>query len=117
MIRKKKKKTSYIGGPIYQLVIKILLSLFFLKKINFYFLEIYYHYFSFESLMIIHYQKINKYKQKYRGNISVGKFSRDFIDGNIPSVYIKGITVGKKIKTKQKKMMTCYFFRRNLFRR
>jgi len=50
-----------------------------------------------------HYQKIDKYKRKYRGNISVGKFSRDFTDGNIPSVYTEGITVGKKIKTKQKK--------------
>jgi len=41
-----------------------------------------------------HYQKIDKYKRKYRGNIFVGKFSRDFTDG---------ITVGKKFKTKQKK--------------
>jgi hypothetical protein len=49
-----------------------------------------------------HYQKIDKYKRKYRGNISVGKFSRDFTDGNIPSVYTEGITVEKKIKTKQK---------------
>jgi hypothetical protein len=45
-----------------------------------------------------HYQKIDKYKQKYRENISVGKFLRDFTDGNIPSVYTEGITVGKKIK-------------------
>jgi hypothetical protein len=52
---------------------------------------------------IIHYQKIDKYKRKYRGNISVDKFPRDFTDGNIPSVYTEGITVGKKIKTKQKK--------------
>ena len=50
-----------------------------------------------------HYQKIDKYKRKYRGNISVGKFPRDFTDGNIPSVYTEGITVGKKIRTKQKK--------------
>ena len=49
------------------------------------------------------YQKINKYKRKYRGNIFVVKFPRDFTDGNIPSVYTQGITVGKKIKTKQKK--------------
>jgi len=61
----------------------------------------------------IHYQKIDKYKQKYRGNIFVGKFSRDFTDRNIPSVYIDGITVGKKLKTKQKKKMTCHFFRQN----
>jgi len=51
----------------------------------------------------IHYQKIDKYKRKYRGNIFVGKFPRDFTDGNIPSVYTDGITVGKKFKTKQKK--------------
>ena len=47
----------------------------------------------------IHYQKINNYKRKYRENISVGKFPRDFTDGNIPSVYTEGITV-EKIKTK-----------------
>jgi len=51
----------------------------------------------------LHYQKIDKYKRKYRENISVCKFPRDFTDGNIPSVYTEGITVGKKIKTKQKK--------------
>ena len=34
-----------------------------------------------------HYQKINKYKRKYRGIIFVGNFSRDFTDKNIPSVY------------------------------
>jgi hypothetical protein len=49
------------------------------------------------------YQKIDKYKRKYRGNISVGKFSRDFTDGNIPSVYTEGITVGKKLKQSKKK--------------
>jgi hypothetical protein len=52
--------------------------------------------------MVYHYQKIDKYKRKYRGNIFVGKFPRDFTDGNIPSVYTDGITVGKKFKTKQK---------------
>jgi hypothetical protein len=40
-----------------------------------------------------HYQKTDKYKWKYRGNISVGKF-RDFTDGHIPSVYTEGITEG-----------------------
>jgi hypothetical protein len=55
-----------------------------------------------EMQNIQHYQKIDKYKRKYRGNIFVGKFPRDFSDGNIPSVYTEGITVGKKIKTKQK---------------
>jgi hypothetical protein len=49
-----------------------------------------------------HYQKIDKYKRKYRGNISVGKFLRDFINGNIPSVYTKGITMGKKLKQSKK---------------
>jgi len=46
--------------------------------------------------------EIDKYKLKYRENISVGIFLRDFTDGNIPSVYTEGITVRKKIKTKQK---------------
>jgi len=51
-----------------------------------------------------HYQKIDKYKRKYRGNIFVGKLPMDFTDGNIPSVFTEGITVGKKkIKTKQRK--------------
>jgi len=54
-------------------------------------------------LKIFHYQKIDKYKRKYRGNIFVSKFLRDFTDGNIPLVYTDGITVGKKFKTKQKK--------------
>jgi hypothetical protein len=64
-----------------------------------------------------HYQKIDKYKRKYRGNIFVGKFPRDFTDGNIPSVYTNGITVGKKFKTKQKKKMTCHFYRWNYRRK
>jgi hypothetical protein len=46
--------------------------------------------------------EIDKYKLKYRENISVGIFLRDFTDGNILSVYTEGITVRKKIKTKQK---------------
>jgi len=49
-----------------------------------------------------HYQKIDKYKQKYRENISVGKFPRDFTDGNILSIYTEGITVGKKLKQNKK---------------
>jgi len=53
--------------------------------------------------MNFHYQKIDKYKRKYRGNIFVGKFPKNFTDGNIPLVYTEGFTVGKKIKTKQKK--------------
>ena len=59
--------------------------------------------------MFIYTQKIDKYKRKYRGNISVGKFPRDFTDGNILSVYTEGITVGKKIKTKQKKWWRVIF--------
>jgi hypothetical protein len=55
------------------------------------------------KLKLKHYQKIDKYKRKYRGNIFVGKFPRDFTDGNIPSVYTNKITVEKKFKTKQKK--------------
>jgi hypothetical protein len=50
-----------------------------------------------------HYQKINKYKRKYRETISIYNFPRDFADRNIPSVYTEGITVEKKFKTKQKK--------------
>ena len=51
----------------------------------------------------IHYQKIDNYKRKYRGNIFVGKFPRDFTDENIPSVYTEGITVGKKLKQSKKR--------------
>jgi hypothetical protein len=50
-----------------------------------------------------HFQKIDKYKQKYQGNIFLGKFSTDFTDGTIPSVYTEGITMGKIFLTKQKK--------------
>jgi len=100
----------------------IRISYFINYFINYFLSHELYLYFIFIN---IHYQKIDKYKRKYRGNISVGKFLRDFTDGNIPSVYTEGITMGKKIKTKQKKMMTCHFYqrnyrqnhRRNLFRR
>jgi len=37
------------------------------------------------------------------------KFSRDFTDGNIPSVYTEGITVGTKIKTKKKNDDVSFF--------
>ena len=58
----------------------------------------------------IHYQKIHKYKRKYRENIFVGKFSRDFTDENILSVYTERITAGKNnFKQSKKKMMTCQF--------
>ena len=55
------------------------------------------------GIQTIHYQKIDKYKRKYRGNISVGKFSRAFTYRNIPSVYTERITMGKKFQTNQKK--------------
>ena len=54
------------------------------------------------NLYFYHYQKIDKYKRKYRGNIFIGKFSRDFTDRNIPSVYTERITVGKKLKQSKK---------------
>jgi hypothetical protein len=41
-------------------------------------------------------RKIDKYKQKYRENISIGKFPTDFTDGYISSIYTEGITVEKK---------------------
>jgi len=54
--------------------------------------------------VLIHYQKIDKYKQKYQGNIFVGKLPTNFTDRNVPLVFTDGITVGKTIiKTKQKK--------------
>ena len=59
-----------------------------------------------------HFQKIDKYKRKYQGNISISKFSRDSTDVNIPLVYTEGITLEKKLK-QSKKMMTCYFYQRN----
>ena len=46
-----------------------------------------------------HYQKIDKYKRKYRGNIFVSNFPRDFTDGNIPSVKSVGKFVGKTVNT------------------
>jgi len=64
------------------------------------------HFFSFLNFSFFqlnHYQKINKYKRKYRWNIFIGKFLRDFTDGNILSVYTDRITVGKKFKTNKKK--------------
>jgi hypothetical protein len=60
-----------------------------------------------------HYQKIDKYKRQYPENIFVCKLPTDFTNGNIPSVFTEGITVGKKIKTKQKQMMTSHFYQRN----
>jgi len=78
-----------------------------------------------------HYQKINKYKWKYRGNIFVGKLQMDFTHGNISSIFwfvfidfliifprylsiYRGNYSGKKII----KTMMCHFYqwnyRRNL---
>jgi len=54
-------------------------------------------FFSFQ-----HYQKIDKYKQKYRENIFVGKLPTDFTDRNILSVFTEGITMKKKIKQSKK---------------
>jgi hypothetical protein len=53
-------------------------------------------------IFFIRYQKIDKYKRKYRGNIFVGKFSRDFTNENIPSLYTEGITARKKLKQSKK---------------
>jgi len=50
--------------------------------------------------------EIDKYKRKYRENISVSKFSRDFTDENISSVYTEGITVGKNIIDLPTKLLT-----------
>jgi len=55
---------------------------------------------TLHSWLGFHYQKIDKYKQKYWWNIFIGKFLRDFTDG---------ITVGKKFKTKQKKRWRVIF--------
>jgi hypothetical protein len=43
-----------------------------------------------------HYQKIDKYKQKYRKNIFVGKLPTDFTDRNVPLVFTEEITEEKK---------------------
>ena len=49
-----------------------------------------------------HYQKIDKYKRKYRENISVRNLPMDFTDDSTPSVYNERIIVGNKIiKTKK----------------
>jgi hypothetical protein len=53
--------------------------------------------------VLIHYQKIDKYKRKYQYNIFVGKLPTDFTDGNVQSVFTEGITVGKTIIKKKKK--------------
>jgi hypothetical protein len=47
-------------------------------------------------------QKIDKYKRKYQGNNFIGKLPMNVTNKIIPSVFTEGITVGKKIKIKQK---------------
>jgi hypothetical protein len=42
------------------------------------------HHLATKHLLIRH-QKTDKYKRKYRGNIFIGKFLRDFTDGTIPT--------------------------------
>jgi hypothetical protein len=54
-------------------------------------------------MMMTHYQKIDKYKWKSRGNIFVGKLPMDFTDRSIPSVFTDGITVRKIIIKTNKK--------------
>jgi hypothetical protein len=54
-------------------------------------------------MMMTHYQKIDKYKWKSRGNIFVGKLPTDFTDRSIPSVFTDGITVRKIIIKTNKK--------------
>jgi hypothetical protein len=67
------------------------------------------------SFGLHHYQKIDKYKQKYRDNIFVGKLPTDFTDWNILSVFIEGITMKTKLKQTKKKTMTYYFYQQNKF--
>jgi hypothetical protein len=56
---------------------------------------------AYNKSITTHYQKIDKYKRKYRGYISIENIPTDFTDRNICSVYTEGITVGNKIiKTK-----------------
>jgi hypothetical protein len=62
---------------------------------------------SYFIICYMHYQKIDKYKWKYRWNIFVGKFWRDFTDRNIPSVYTDGI------KFFFLKKITCHFYQWN----
>jgi len=46
------------------------------------------------SVYCIYYQKIDKYKRKYRENISVGKFPRDFTDGISEGFYRRKYSLG-----------------------
>jgi hypothetical protein len=50
-----------------------------------------------------HYQKIDKYKQKYRDNIFVGKLPTNSTDGNTLSIFTEGITAEKIIITTKQK--------------
>jgi len=71
---------------------------------------------NIEIFVWYHYQKIDKYKRKYRGNISVGKFPRDFTDGKFPRYIPRELPWEKNLKQSKKKMMTCHFYRR-IYRR
>jgi len=51
-----------------------------------------------------HYQKIDKYKRKYRGILPTEIFPR-YIPRELPWE--------KKLKQSKKKMMTCYFYQQN----
>jgi len=50
-----------------------------------------------------HYQKIDKYKRKYRENIFVGKLPTNSTDGNTLSIFTEGITAEKIIITTKQK--------------
>jgi len=55
-----------------------------------------------EQNQLLHYQKIDKYKRKYWGNIFVDKLPTDFTDKNIPSVFTEGIIVEKNLNKEKK---------------
>ena len=67
-----------------------------------------------------HYQKINKYKWKYQGNIPVGKFPHPSVNfrGNLPTEifprYIpRDLPWEKKLKQSKKKWWHVIFYQRN----
>jgi hypothetical protein len=68
----------------------------------------------FERIIyMIHYQKIDKYKRKYRGNISVGKFQGILPTEIFPRYIPRELPWEKKLKQSKKKMITCHFYQRN----
>jgi len=64
-------------------------------------------------LFTLQYQKINKYKRKYRKNIPSVNFRRILPTKIFPRYIPRELPWEKKIKTKQKKMITCHFYQRN----